>query len=169
MEVIIMSFYDFTVVNNEGKSVSLADYQGKVILVVNTASKCGFTPQLGTLQKLYADYRDRGFVVLAFPSNQFAGQEPESDEHIADFYAREFGVEFPIMAKADVNGPNAIPLYNWLRKQKGGFFGRKIKWNFTKFLINRQGDVVARYASSVEPERLRSAIIETISLVPSPS
>ena len=157
-EVIFMSIYDFTVINNQGQPASLSDYRGKVILVVNTASKCGFTPQLGPLQKLYADYRDRGFVVLAFPSNQFAGQEPENDDQIAAYYKKEFGVDFPIMAKADVNGPDAIPLYNWLRHQKGGLFGRKIKWNFTKFLINRQGEVASRHASATEPDKLRPAI-----------
>lgn len=153
-----MTIYDFSVINNKGEQISLAEFKGKVILVVNTASKCGFTPQLGPLQKIYADYRDRGFVILAFPSNQFAGQEPESDEFIANYYASEFGVDFPIMAKADVNGPDAIPLYDWLRRQKGGLFGRKIKWNFTKFLIDRQGQVVARFAPGKEPDRLRPAI-----------
>jgi glutathione peroxidase len=153
-----MSIYDFTVVNNLGEPVSLAEYKGKVILVVNTASKCGFTPQLGPLQKIFADYRDRGFVILAFPSNQFAGQEPESDQQIAVFYKQEYGVEFPIMAKSDVNGPQAIPLYDWLRHQKGGLFGRRIKWNFTKFLVNRQGEVVARFASGKDPDKLRPSI-----------
>ena len=104
-----MSIYDFTVQNNQGKPVSLADYRGKVVLIVNTASKCGFTPQLGPLQNIYQTYRDRGFVVLAFPSNQFANQEPESDDQIARFYSEKYGVTFPIMAKSDVNGPAAIP------------------------------------------------------------
>lgn len=153
-----MSIYDFTVQNNLGVPVSLADYQGKVVLIVNTASKCGFTPQLGPLQILYQTYRDRGFVVLAFPSNQFANQEPESDDQIARFYSEKYGVTFPIMAKSDVNGPAAIPLYKWLRKQKSGLFSRAIKWNFTKFLINRQGEVVSRYASATEPEKIRPAI-----------
>lgn len=153
-----MSIYDFTVQNNQGKPVSLADYRGKVVLIVNTASKCGFTPQLGPLQNLYQTYRDRGFVVLAFPSNQFANQEPESDDQIARFYHEKYGVTFPIMAKSDVNGPAAIPLYKWLRKQKSGLFSRAIKWNFTKFLINRQGEVISRYASSTEPDKIRPAI-----------
>ncbi len=158
-----MTLYDFTVTNNKGELVSLADYRGKVVLIVNTASKCGFTPQLSPLQKLFATYRDRGLVVLAFPSNQFANQEPESDDHIAAYYAKEFGVDFPIMAKCDVNGPAAIPLYQWLRSQKGGLFGRSIKWNFTKFLVNRQGQVVARFASDKDPLKLIPAIEKALS------
>ena len=154
----MMSFYDFTVNDNRGQPVSLADYRDKTVLVVNTASKCGLTPQLGPLQKLFEDYRDKGFVILAFPSNQFAGQEPESDDQIVLFYKEKYGVDFPIMAKADVNGPHALPLYNWLRKQKGGLFGRKIKWNFTKFLIGHDGEVIARYSPSTEPDKLREAI-----------
>jgi glutathione peroxidase len=157
-EVMVMSIYDFTVTNNQGQPVPLSEYRGKVILVVNTASKCGFTPQLGPLQELYQSYREQGFVVLAFPSNQFAGQEPESDARIAQFYFNRYGVEFPIMTKCDVNGPAAIPLYKWLRRQKGGLFGRQIKWNFTKFLINRQGEVVSRFASSLDPQKLRPDI-----------
>ena len=153
-----MNFYDFTIINNQGNPLNLSDFKGQVVLVVNTASRCGFTPQLGPLQKLYEAFKDLGFTVLAFPSNQFAGQEPENDDQIAAFYAREYGVSFPIMAKADVNGPNALPLYNWLRHQKGGLFGRKIKWNFTKFLIDQQGNVLARYSPSTEPENLRDAI-----------
>jgi glutathione peroxidase len=149
-----MTLYDFTVTNNQGNQVSLSEFRGKVVLIVNTASKCGFTPQLGPLQNLYKTYRERGFVILAFPSNQFANQEPQSDQQIARFYAEQYGVEFPIMTKGDVNGPAAIPLYQWLRKQKGSLFGRNIKWNFTKFLVNRQGEVVSRHASSVEPEKL---------------
>jgi len=156
--VIPMSVYDFTVQNNQGKMVSLADYRGQVILIVNTASQCGFTPQLGPLQSIYAQYRDQGFVVLAFPSNQFAGQEPESDDQIARFYREKYGVDFPIMAKCDVNGKAAIPLYQWLKKQKRGWTGGTIKWNFTKFLVNRQGEVAGRFASAVDPEKIRPAI-----------
>jgi glutathione peroxidase len=158
-----ISIYDFSVQNNQGKTVSLADYRGKVVLIVNTASKCGFTPQLGPLQHLYQTYGDKGFVILAFPSNQFANQEPESNEQIARFYSEQYGVTFPIMAKCDVNGKAAIPLYQWLRKQKGGLFGRSIKWNFTKFLINRQGEVVSRFASAVEPDKIKPAIEKLLS------
>ena len=153
-----MSIYDYTVLNNQGQAVPLADYRGQVVLIVNTASKCGFTPQLGALQALYRQYRAQGFVVLAFPSNQFGHQEPGTDEEIARFYAEQFGVEFPIMAKINVNGPTAIPLYQWLRQQRGGPAGRSIKWNFTKFLIDRRGEVAARYASGEEPEKLKPEI-----------
>jgi glutathione peroxidase len=153
-----MSVYDFTVINNQGQPVSLAEYRGQVILIVNTASECGYTPQLGPLQELFRDYRDRGFVILAFPSNQFGGQEPDSDAKIAQFYAERYGVEFPIMTKCDVNGPNAIPLYVWLRSQTTGMINSAIKWNFTKFLIDRQGEVVSRHASGVQPDKLRPAI-----------
>jgi glutathione peroxidase len=157
-----MSVYDFTVINNQGQPVSLAEYRGKVILIVNTASECGYTPQLGPLQELYRDYRDRGFVILAFPSNQFGGQEPDSDAKIARFYAERYGVEFPIMTKCDVNGPNAIPLYVWLRSQTTGMINSAIKWNFTKFLIDRQGEVVSRHASGVTPDKLRPAIVKQL-------
>lgn len=157
-----MSFYDFSITNNQGHTESLSKYRGKVVLVVNTASRCGFTPQLGSLQTIFADYRERGFVVLAFPSNQFAGQEPESDGQIAVFYRNEYGVDFPVMAKAEVNGPGALPLYNWLRRQKSGFLGQKIKWNFTKFLISRDGEVIARYSPSTEPDKLRAAIEQAL-------
>ena len=153
-----MNIYDFTVTDNQGQKKALSDYRGQVVLIVNTASKCGFTPQLGPLQELYKKYRDRGFVVLAFPSNQFANQEPESDQQIASFYAQEYGVEFPIMTKGDVNGDDAIPLYRWLRTQKHGLFGGRIKWNFTKFLINRQGEVVKRFPSAFDPLKIGPAI-----------
>ena len=153
-----MPIYDFTIQNNAGQLVSLAEYRDKVVLIVNTASKCGFTPQLGPLQELYKKYRDQGFVVLAFPSNQFANQEPESDAQIAKFYLEQYGVDFPIMAKCSVNGPDAIPLYKWLKKQKGSLFSRSIKWNFTKFLINRQGEVASRYSPTVEPLKIAQAI-----------
>jgi glutathione peroxidase len=160
-----MTIYDFSVQNNRGETVNLSDFKGQVVLIVNTASKCGYTPQLGPLQALYKTYRDRGFAVIAFPSNQFAGQEPETDEKIASFYSGRYGVEFPIMAKGDVNGPEAIPLYQWLRESSANLKGQKtkrpgrpIKWNFTKFLINRQGEVVSRHEPSVQPMKLKAAI-----------
>lgn len=153
-----MTIYDFTVKDNKGQSVSLDKYHGQVILVVNTASECGFTPQLGPLQKLYEDYRDQGLVVLAFPSNQFGGQEPDSDDHIERFYHDTYGVTFPIMAKTDVNGPESEPLYIWMRQEISGLLGGAIKWNFTKFLVNRKGEVVSRHAPSVEPDKLRPEI-----------
>jgi glutathione peroxidase len=150
-----MNLYNFTVTDNQGNSKSLADFRGKTVLIVNTASKCGFTPQLADLQQLYKTYRDEGFVILAFPSNQFGGQEPGSDEEIKALYHEQFGVEFPIMAKVDVTGPHAIPLYQWLNTQKAGFMNRRIKWNFTKFLINRWGEVVGRYPPNFAPEKFQ--------------
>ncbi len=153
-----MTIYDFEIKDNHGNKVSMESFKGQVVLIVNTASKCGFTPQLGPLQKLYEDYREKGFVILAFPSNQFAGQEPESDAQIESFYQNTYQVSFPIMAKADVNGKSALPLYDFLRRQKGGIFGRKIRWNFTKFLIGRDGRVTKRYAPSREPDQLRQDI-----------
>ncbi len=153
-----MTVYDFTVKDNKGKPVSLDKWRGKVILIVNTASQCGYTPQLGPLQKLYEEYRDQGFVVIAFPSNQFGEQEPDSDPVIEKFYADNYGVTFPIMAKTDVNGEDADPFYIWLRQEISGVLGSAIKWNFTKFLINRKGEPVSRHAPSVNPEKLRPAI-----------
>jgi glutathione peroxidase len=150
-----MNLYSFTVMDSQGKSKSLADFRGKTVLIVNTASKCGFTPQLTALQQLYRMNRGDGFVILAFPSNQFGGQEPGSDEEIRTLYHDQFGVEFPIMAKVDVTGPHAIPLYQWLNTQKSGLLNHKIKWNFTKFLVNRWGEVVGRYPPGFAPEKLQ--------------
>jgi len=143
---------DFTATLPGGETVSLADRLGKVVLVVNTASKCGFTPQYQGLEALWREYRDRGFEVIAFPCNQFGGQEPGSAEDIAAFCEVNFGLSFPLMAKVDVNGPAAAPLYDWLKAQAPGLLGSKaIKWNFTKFLIDRQGRVVRRYAPTDKP------------------
>ena len=153
-----MSFYDYAVENDRGNKVDLASYRGKVLLIVNTASKCGFTPQLEGLQKLQEAYEAQGFTVLAFPSNQFAGQEPEDAASIRKFYQEKYQVTFPIMAKSAVNGRGALPLYQWLRRQRGSLFGRRIKWNFTKFLINSHGEVYARYAPSRAPAELTADI-----------
>jgi glutathione peroxidase len=153
-----MNLYSFTVQDNQGKSKSLADFRGKVVLIVNTASQCGFTHQLAALQALYKVNHEDGFVVLAFPSNQFGSQEPGSDEEIRQFYHDQFGVEFPIMAKSDVTGPHAIPLFQWLVTQKHGLFNHKIRWNFSKFLVNRWGIVVGRYSPSYEPAKLQDTI-----------
>lgn len=171
-----MTIYDYTVHDIKGNPVSLSEYRGKVLLIVNTASKCGFTPQLGPLQALYRQYRDQGLEILAFPSNQFAGQEPESHEAIAAFYASKYGVEFPIMAKGDVNGPDAMPLYRWLRDhsvnkrgRKLFFWNRPIKWNFTKFLVSRHGEVVRRYEPPVEPGKLAGDIEKQLAEPVSPT
>lgn len=148
-------FYSFIVKDAENKDVKLSDYKGKVILVVNVASKCGFTGQYEGLQKLYKDYSAKGFVILGFPSNQFNGQEPGTNKEIQQFCKLTYGVDFPVYGKVDVNGQDAIPLYKWLKSQKG--FEGDISWNFNKFLINQSGQVVERYSSikgpsSIEPE-----------------
>lgn len=137
-----------------GAEQDLGAYQGKVVLVVNTASKCGFTPQFDGLQKLYEEYQDQGLVVLGFPCDQFANQEFDDDAETAEFCKMNYGVTFPMFAKIDVNGADAHPLFTWLRGQTGGFLGDAIKWNFTKFLVNREGEAVHRYAPTVEPAAL---------------
>lgn len=150
---------DFTVTTNRGETLDLKDKLGKVLLVVNTASKCGFTPQYEGLEKLYEDYADRGFEVLGFPCNQFGAQEPGSADEIAEFCKLNFGVTFPLMAKVDVNGDDASPLFDWLKKEAPGLMGSKaIKWNFTKFLIDREGNVVRRYAPTDKPEAIAKDI-----------
>ena len=142
----------------DGSEKDLADYAGQVVLVVNTASKCGFTPQYTGLQKLYEEFRDQGFVVLGFPCDQFAHQEPGTDEEIGAFCERNFGVEFPLFSKIDVNGGDAHPLYGWLKSEKSGILGGRIKWNFTKFLVGRDGKVIDRFGPNRKPEDLREAV-----------
>lgn len=150
---------DFTAHLPNGETISLADRLGKVLLVVNTASKCGFTPQYDGLEKLWRDYGARGFEVIAFPCNQFGGQEPGSAEEIGEFCRVNFGLSFPLMGKVEVNGPDADPLWNWLKDSAPGIFGtKKIKWNFTKFLIGRDGRVLRRFAPNVKPEAIAGAI-----------
>jgi glutathione peroxidase len=146
---------DFTVTTNRGQELALKDKLGKVLLVVNTASRCGFTPQYEGLEALYQRFKDRGFEVLAFPCNQFGGQEPGNAEEIAAFCQVNYGVTFPLMAKIDVNGETAAPLFDWLKSQAKGVLGTSaIKWNFTKFLIDREGNVVRRYAPTDKPEAI---------------
>ncbi|MEE4316755.1 glutathione peroxidase [Erythrobacter dokdonensis] len=146
---------DFTVTTNRGESLDLADKLGNVLLVVNTASKCGFTPQYDGLEKLYQQFKGKGFEVLGFPCNQFGAQEPGSADEIAEFCKVNFGVTFPLMAKIDVNGDNASPLFDWMKKEAKGLMGStSIKWNFTKFLIDREGNVVKRYAPTDKPEAI---------------
>jgi glutathione peroxidase len=150
---------DFSAVDIAGKTVSLKDYLGKVVLIVNTASKCGFTPQYEGLEALYKALAPRGFAVLGFPCNQFAGQEPGAAAQIAEFCKLTYDVTFPMFAKIDVNGPSAHPLYAWLRASAPGLLGtRSVKWNFTKFLIDRTGRVVRRYPPQAAPEGLRRDI-----------
>lgn len=146
---------DFTVTTNRGAELALKDKLGTVLLLVNTASKCGFTPQYDGLEKLFQQYKDRGFEVLGFPCNQFGGQEPGDADEIAEFCKINFGVSFPLMAKVDVNGADASPLFDWMKAEKKGLMGTSaIKWNFTKFLIDRQGNVVKRYAPTDKPEAI---------------
>ena len=150
---------DFTVATNRGEQLDLKDKLGKVLLVVNTASKCGFTPQYDGLEKLYEQDKERGVEVLGFPCNQFGAQEPGDADEIAEFCKVNFGVTFPLMAKIDVNGDGASPLSDWMKKEAPGLMGSKaIKWNFTKFLVDREGNVVRRYAPTDKPERLAKDI-----------
>jgi glutathione peroxidase len=149
---------DFNAKTISGTDKQLAEYLGQVVLVVNTASKCGFTPQFTGLEKLYDDLKADGLVVLGFPCDQFANQEFADDAETADFCQLNYGVTFPMFAKIDVNGKDAHPLFGWLRSEKGGVLGDAIKWNFTKFLINREGTVVARYAPTVEPSAIEADI-----------
>ena len=177
-----MNVYDFKAVNGKGQEISLSDYKGKVLLIVNTASKCGFTPQFEGLEKLYNAYKNRGFVVLGFPCNQFAEQDPASDGEIQEFCRLNYGVTFPLFAKGDVRGENAQPLFQYLTRQQGfaGFDeghpaagrlmgalqknfpeylpGDSIKWNFTKFLINREGEVIGRYEPTTSPASMAGDI-----------
>lgn len=149
-----MGIYDFTVKTAKGEEVSLAQYKGKVLLIVNTATGCGFTPQYDGLQDLYEKYQAKGFEILDFPCNQFGNQAPGSDEEIVSFCTGRFGVTFPQFSKIEVNGENEHPLYTWLKSQKGGVLGSKIKWNFTKFLVDRDGKVVERFAPTETPEKI---------------
>ena len=150
--------YDHIVQDSQGKDLSLKDYQGKVLLIVNTASKCGFTKQYAGLQDLYEKYRDRGFEILAFPCNQFGHQEPGTNQEIQNFCTDLFSVTFPVMGKIDVNGEGESPLYTDLKKSQGGLLGSAIKWNFTKFLVDRQGRVVGRFAPTTKPQDLEEEI-----------
>ena len=148
------TIYDFTVTAQDGSSISLADYRGKALLVVNTATGCGFTPQYEGLEALYKKYKDQGFAILDFPCNQFAGQAPGTDEEIHEFCVGRFAMTFPQFSKINVNGKDADPLYVWLKSQQSGVGSSRIKWNFTKFLIDRDGHAVARFASKTTPEEL---------------
>ena len=152
------SLYDFTVKSNAGSEISLDTFRDKPVLIVNTASKCGFTGQYTGLEALYQEYKDKGFTILAFPCDQFAHQEPGSDAEIAEFCKLNHGVTFPIMSKVEVNGKGADPLYVWLKKQAPGVLGGSIKWNFTKFLVGRDGKSVERFASKTEPKELKTPI-----------
>jgi glutathione peroxidase len=154
---------DFTVVTNRGAELDLKDKLGTVLLVVNTASKCGFTPQYDGLEKLYQQFKDQGFEVLGFPCNQFGAQEPGNADEIAEFCKVNFGVTFPLMAKVDVNGDDASPLFDWMKSEAKGLMGStSIKWNFTKFLIDREGNVVKRYGPQDTPASIAKDIAKLL-------
>jgi glutathione peroxidase len=153
------TIYDFEALSIDGRPAHLSTQRGKVILVVNTASACGFTPQFGGLEQLWQDYRDRGLVIVGFPSNEFGSQDPGSNDEIGAFCQRNYGVSFPMMAKVQVNGAQAHPLWQWLKKQAPGLLGTEaVKWNFTKFLVGKNGQVLKRYAPNDTPESLRKDI-----------
>jgi len=162
-EAEMVEIFEKNVTTIEGRQTTLAPFKGKVILIVNVASKCGFTPQYDGLEKLYREYADKGFVILGFPCNQFGGQEPDSGEEIMNFCRLNYGVTFPMFAKIDVNGPNTHPLYVLLKKERPGILGSgAIKWNFTKFLLDRSGNVVQRFSSSTQPAEMENKIISLL-------
>jgi glutathione peroxidase len=152
------TIFDFTPNAGNGSPFPLSALKGKAVLIVNTASKCGFTPQYAGLEKLYQDYKDKGFVVLGFPCDQFAHQEPATDGEIAQFCSRNFGVTFPLMRKCDVNGPDTHPVFEFVKEKAPGAIGKAVKWNFTKFLVSPDGERVKRFAPTDEPESLRADI-----------
>lgn len=157
-----MKIYDFKVRSAKGVEVQMTEFQGKVLLIVNTATGCGFTPQYEGLQKLYEKYKDRGLVVLDFPCNQFGHQAPGTEHEIQEFCTLKYNTTFPLFAKIEVNGKDADPLFVFLKKQKRGFLGSDIKWNFTKFLVSREGTVVERYAPMIKPETIESDIMKLL-------
>eukprot|EP01099_Mayorella_cantabrigiensis_P003148 TRINITY_DN244_c0_g1_i1.p1 TRINITY_DN244_c0_g1~~TRINITY_DN244_c0_g1_i1.p1 ORF type:complete len:165 (-),score=42.60 TRINITY_DN244_c0_g1_i1:109-603(-) len=157
------TIYDFTVKDAHGQEVQLSQFKGKVLLIVNVASQCGFTPQYKGLQALYTEFKDQDFVIIGFPCNQFGSQEPGSNEEILEFCSLNFGVNFPIMDKIDVNGNNAHPVYEYLKNEQTGILGTtSIKWNFTKFLINKEGIPIKRYGSNETPEQIRKDVAELL-------
>lgn len=152
------TFYDFSARSLQGKELAMESYRGKVVLVVNTASKCGLTPQYEGLEKLYKEYRDKGLVILGFPCNQFGKQEPGNEKEISEGCLINYGVSFPMFSKIDVNGSGAHPIYKYLKKALPGFPGNNIKWNFSKFIIDRNGKPVKRFSPITKPEKLRKDI-----------
>lgn len=153
-----MNFYDLKANDARGNEVSMSEYKGKVVLVVNTATSCGFTPQYEGLQALYEKYKDQGFEILDFPCNQFANQAKGTEAEIHEFCSSRYGITFRLFEKIDVNGKNEHPVYTYLKSQKGGVLGKNIKWNFTKFLIDRNGNVVARFGSADEPAKFEKEV-----------
>ena len=157
-----MSIYDIVVKDRSNNDVSLSTYKGKTLLIVNTATGCGFTPQYEGLEKLYEKYKDKGFVILDFPCNQFGHQAPGTDEEIHEFCTMKYNTTFPQFKKIDVNGKNESPLYTYLKKEKSKLFGKNIKWNFTKFLVNKNGVVVDRFGPTATPESIEDKIKEVL-------
>lgn len=156
------TIYDFSAERIDGTTQSFSDYKDQVLLIVNTASKCGFTPQFEGLEVLYQQYKDQGLVIIGFPCNQFGNQDPANNDEIGAFCQKNYGVSFPMMAKVDVNGSDAHPVFEWLKNQKGGLLTDGIKWNFTKFLIDSKGQVIARYAPTTKPEALKADIEQAL-------
>lgn len=157
------NIFQFTVMDDKNSNYTLAQHKGKVILVVNVASKCGFTPQYTGLEELYKKFHDKGFIILGFPCNQFGGQEPGSNEEIQSFCSLTYGVSFPVLGKIDVNGDKTDPLFKYLKEKAPGILGSEmIKWNFTKFLVNKEGQVVKRYAPQTEPKDIEADILKLI-------
>ena len=157
-----MSIYDFTVKDRKGNDVSLENFKGKVLLIVNTATGCGFTPQYEGLEKLYKEYHEKGFEILDFPCNQFGNQAPGSDDEIHEFCTLKYNTTFDQFAKIEVNGENESPLYTFLKNEKKGVLSKNIKWNFTKFLVDREGNVIARFAPTTDPLKIEDAIVELL-------
>lgn len=157
-----MNIYDFTVKNISGNDINLSNYRGKVLLIVNTASKCGFTPQYGDLEELYKKFGNEKFEILAFPCNQFANQEPGNNEAIKNFCSISYDISFPVFSKIDVNGKDAHPLYKHLTSEKKGFLTEAVKWNFTKFLVDAEGNVVDRFAPTTQPSKMENIIEKLI-------
>tara|TARA_B100001750_G_scaffold234154_1_gene235156 strand:+ start:505 stop:1005 length:501 start_codon:yes stop_codon:yes gene_type:complete len=159
----VKNIYTFSCIDSSGEKISLSKYSGKALLVVNTASKCGFTPQYQGLQDLYKEYSDKGLEILGFPCNQFGNQEPGTDEEISNFCSLKYDITFPLFSKIEVNGPGAHPLFKYLTSSKPGLLGsEKIKWNFTKFLINKNGEPVKRFSPQTKPEQISSDITDLI-------
>lgn len=153
-----MSFYDFNINTSQGKHISFSDFKGKVVLIVNTATKCGFTTQFSGLEKLHEQYKNNGLVVLGFPCDQFLKQEPLSNDEMAETCLINYGVTFQLTEKINVNGSATHPIFHWLKSKQKGLFGKRISWNFTKFLIDQQGNVVKRFSPSTKPEKIEQFI-----------
>ena len=161
-EAVVEDFYALSCKTITGESVSISDYKGKTLLIVNTASKCGLTPQFEGLETLYQKYKDKGLVILGFPCNQFAKQEPGNDAEVAAFCQVNYGVSFPMFSKIDVNGTSAHPLFKYLKSKLGGWFNSELKWNFTKFLVDAQGHPLKRFAPTAKPEKIEKYISELL-------